>query len=145
MKAFEVTLKGYYGGNDMTDDLILWVAAQSQEAIYLAVGGCSIKISDIHQLATVSTDDCEWSIPRDASEVAIAVSERGVIYRDKEIIAIDGDRVVIWNQKRGEAVSLSCGPEAIDRHRLSEREKQLLIKYEIDLDSLQGSQLSPWD
>lgn len=138
MKAFEVTLKGYYGGNDMTNDLILWVAAQSQEAIYMAVGGCSIKIADIHQLATVDADDCEWSIPRDSSEVAIAVSERGVIHRDKEIIAIDGDRVIIWNEQKKQSVALSYGPDGIAAHRLSEREKQLLIRYEIDLGSLRG-------
>lgn len=138
MKAYEVTLKGYYSGNDMTDDLILWVAAPSEEAIHMAAGGASFKIRDAYHTQDVSIDDCDWTLPQDAAEVAIAVAERAIIYRDKEIVAIDGDRVVVWNEQRQDCVELSYGPESIAYHRLSEREKQLLIRYEIDLGSLQS-------
>lgn len=144
VKAYEVTLKGYYSGNDMTDDLILWVGAASEEAIYLAAGGCSFKIQDIRQ-SDVEVDDCEWLLPRDASEVSIAVAERAIIYRDKEVIAIDEGRLVIWNEQRQASAILSYGPESLNSNRLSERERQLLINYEISLDGSQSPQFCPWD
>lgn len=144
MRAYEVTLKGYYSGNDMTDDLILWVGASSEEAIYLAAGGCSFKIQEILQ-SDVDLDDCEWLLPRDASEVSIAVAERAIIYRDKEIIAIDEGRIVIWNEQLQASAMLSYGPDSLNSNRLSERERQLLIKYEISLDGLRSPQSCSWD
>ncbi|MBD8615629.1 hypothetical protein IFT69_18170 [Pseudomonas putida] len=138
MKAFEVTLKGYYGGNDMTDDLILWVAAQSEESIYLAVGDCGEKIREVIHNSGASLEDCDWTLPADAAFVAMAVDERAIMYLDKEIVAIDNDRVIVWNEGIQDTVMLSYGPEAIAAHRLSEREKQLLIRYDIELSSLQG-------
>lgn len=139
MKAFEVELKGFYGGHDFTDDLILWVSATSQESIYLAAEELADKIQKISPLDHLHPDEAEFKIPEDTGLMLMTIDERAVVYKDKELIAIEADRLVIWNEQKREYQTLSYGPEAIDHRRLSDREKLMLANYGVDISALKSA------
>lgn len=141
MNVYEVVVKGFYGGTDRTDHLVLWVVAPSREVLDLSVYDCLDKITSIEAMEDVPQDDADHSLPHDCAQLIADIEEKAILYNDKELVAIESGRLVCWSQARNAFVTLGYGPEALNLKKLSSRERLMLADYGVDFSALPRNEI----
>ena len=59
MNVYEVDLVGFYGGTDLTDDLVLWIKASSEDSLKTLLEPVSALVSSIQLLTDIDGDSTE--------------------------------------------------------------------------------------
>lgn len=139
-KVFEVVLKGFYGGSDRTDHLVLWVAAPSRNVLDIGISECLSKVWSVEALEDVPLGDADYGLPHDKGLLVADIEEKAIEYEDKELVAIDSGRLVCWSHDKQGFVTLGYGPESLNPKRLSTRERLMLADYDVDFATLQRNE-----
>lgn len=63
MKLYEITLDGFAGGDDATDDLVVWIAAPDGKIVENAIEGLGAKFCGE---VSAELEMADFSLPRDA-------------------------------------------------------------------------------
>jgi hypothetical protein len=85
MKIVEVTLKGFDGGTDSTDDKIIWVYAESAEQVTLSTDSVAVYIEQVCTTDLLTAEDfsyeqlddmgVDYYLPRDTGELVKSIKD----------------------------------------------------------------------
>ena len=92
LQCFDITLNGFYGGTDDTDDLVKWVAAPSEEAVRLF-----IQKHDLENIVQSGPTDMGDHRPGFDDGLDLLVNERGDVIRWRKGLNINWRRT--WSEE----------------------------------------------
>lgn len=135
--AFEIEIRGFYGGNDVTDDLILWVIAESEDQVRQAIEPVKHLVNGVVKLPDeyMAPDSGVDYVLLDGGSIAQMIEQirsKAIDFVPGSLAALEAnDDVVVWDDKKG-FVHAHMSPADYFKNRKSdpsELEQKLLRKY----------------
>lgn len=75
LQAFEITLPGFNGGTDATDDRVLWVSAPSAADVHAAAAGPGVSIYPLPEGVDPLNAGIDYILPQDRGALVAAVGQ----------------------------------------------------------------------
>lgn len=69
MKCFEVIASGFYGGNDLTDDRVIWVKSDNIDEVKDIIDGTKARMGDELPDGLTVEDGIDFILPGDAEKL----------------------------------------------------------------------------
>ncbi|MHD0644794.1 hypothetical protein ACYPKM_04115 [Pseudomonas aeruginosa] len=135
--AFEIEIKGFYGGNDVTDDMIVWVVAHSKKQVLEAIEPVKHLVNGVNKLPNdyMAPDSGIDYILLDGGSTAQLLEQirsEAIEFVPGSLAALEAnDDVVVWDEDKG-FIHVNKSPMDYFKSRKagpSEFEQKLLTMY----------------